>query len=194
MLTAIKYNLANLGNFKGREGRSSFWFYVLFLVIIQIAISFLISIAMTGPMMGDVFSAAQQGASEADIQRRMFDRLAGLMRVSAWTSAVLTLVMVALLFAAFARRLHDSNKPGWIAGLTALIQLAGVAIQIASIDNAVRVVMMARSGDAAGIQEAQGALMLNGLVGWIPVILVIVFGAWPSTDGENRYGPEPDHL
>ncbi|HUD29785.1 MAG TPA: DUF805 domain-containing protein [Novosphingobium sp.] len=194
MLAAIKYNLANLGNFKGREGRSSFWFYVLFLVIIQIAISFLISIAMTGPMMGDVFSAAQQGVGEAEIQKRMFDRLAGMMRVSAWTSAVVTLVMLGLLVAAFTRRLHDSNKPGWIAGLTAAIQLAGVAIQVASIDKAVDVIIMARTGDVAGIQEAQGSLMLNGLVGWVPVVLVIVFGAWPSSDGDNRYGPEPDHI
>ena len=194
MLTAIKYNLANLGNFKGRQGRSSFWFYVLFLVIIQIAISFLISIAMTGPMMGDVFSAAQQGASEAEIQKRMFDRLAGMMRVSAWSSSIVTLAMVGLILAAFTRRLHDSNKPGWIAPLTALIQLCGIALQIASIDKAVRVVTLARTGDIAGIQEAQGALMLNGLVAWIPVVIVIVFGVWPSTDGDNRYGPEPAHI
>jgi uncharacterized membrane protein YhaH (DUF805 family) len=102
--------------------------------------------------------------------------------------------MIGLMLAAFTRRLHDSNKPGWIAPLTALIQLGGIALQIASIDKAVRVVTLARTGDIAGIQEAQGALMLNGLVAWIPVVIVIVFGVWPSSDGDNRYGPEPDHL
>jgi len=194
MFAAIKYNLASLGNFKGREGRSAFWFYILFLVILQIAVSFLISIAMTGPMMGDVFSAVQQGAGEAEMQKRMFSRLAGMMRVSAWTSAISSLVMVGLVAAAFTRRLHDSNRPGWIALLAVVIQLAGIALQIGSIDEAVRVITVAQTGDVAKIQDAQAALMLNGLVSWIPALLVIVFGAWPSSDGENRYGPEPDHL
>lgn len=194
MLTAIKYNLANLANFKGRDGRSTFWFYVLFLVIVQIVISFLISIAMTGPMMGDVFSAAGNGASEVDIQNRMFERMADMMRISAWTSAIVTLVMIGLIVASFTRRLHDSNRPGWIAGVTAAIQAAGVALQIASIDEAMKVIAIAQTGDVAQIQDAQGALVLNGLVGWIPALIVIVFGAWPSSDGANRYGPEPDHI
>ena len=34
MLGAIKYNLANLTNFSGRDARQTFWYYVLFLVII----------------------------------------------------------------------------------------------------------------------------------------------------------------
>ncbi|MFC0203109.1 DUF805 domain-containing protein [Novosphingobium soli] len=194
MFAAIRYNLANLANFKGRQGRSSFWFYILFLVVIQIAISFVISIAMTGPMMADIFSAAQQGASEGAMQEQMFERLAGMMRASAWTSAVLSLVMCALIVAAFTRRLHDSNKPGWIAALAVLIQLAAIALQVSSIDKAVKVITAARTGDLAGVQEAQASLMINGSLGWVPVLMVIVFGAWPSSDGANRYGPEPDHI
>ncbi len=194
MFTAIKHNLENLANFKGREGRSTFWFYILFLVIIQIAIGFLISIALTGPMMGDVFSAVKEGASEAEMQRRMFGRLADMMCVSAWTSAVTSLVMVGFVVASFARRLQDSNKPGWIALLAAAVQLGAIALQISSIDAAVNVITVAQTGNVAKIQEAQGALMLNGLVGWIPALMVIVFGIWPSSDGDNRYGPEPDHF
>ncbi|WP_232492184.1 DUF805 domain-containing protein [Novosphingobium kaempferiae] len=194
MLEAIKYNLANLTNFKGREGRSAFWFYVLFLAIIQIAISFLISIALTGPMMAEVFTSAQQGLSEIEIQKRMFERLTGMMRTSVWVSVAVTLVMMGLLVASFTRRLHDSDKPGWVAALTVVIQLAALGIQVASIDAVAQVMVIAQSGDMAKLQAAQGQLMLNGLLAWVPLVIVVIFGVWPSSDGVNRYGPEPDHF
>lgn len=194
MIAAIKYNLANLTNFKGREGRSAFWFYFLFLAIIQIVISFVISIALTGPMMADVFSAAQQGMGEVEIQKRMFERLSGMMRTSVWVSVVVTLVMTGLLVASFTRRLHDSNKPGWIAALAVVIQVAALGMQISSIDAMANMMIVAQSGDMAKLQAAQGQLMINGMLAWVPLLLVVVFGVWPSSDGTNRYGPEPDHI
>lgn len=194
MIAAIKYNLANLTNFRGREGRSAFWFYFLFLAIIQIVVSFVISMAMTGPMMVDVFQAAQQGLSEAEMQQRLFGRLSGMMRASVWTSVASTLVLTALLVASFARRLHDSDKPGWIAGLTVVIQLAALGLAVASIDKVAQLMIIAQSGDMAKLQEAQAGMMLNGVLGWVPLLIVIVFGVWPSTDGANRYGEEPDHI
>lgn len=194
MIAAIKYNLANLTNFKGREGRSAFWFYFLFLAIIQIVISFVISIALTGPMMADVFSAAQQGMGEVEIQKRMFERLSGMMRTSVWVSVVVTLVMTGLLVASFTRRLHDSNKPGWIAALAVVIQVAALGMQISSIDAMANMMIVAQSGDMAKLQAAQGQLMINGMLAWVPLLLVVVFGVWPSSDGANRYGAEPDHI
>lgn len=194
MIAAIKYNLTNLTNFRGREGRSAFWFYFLFLAIIQIAASFVISIALTGPMMVDVFQAAQQGVSEPEMQQRLFGRLSGMMRVSVWTSVVSTLLMTALLVASFTRRLHDSGKPGWIAGVTVLIQLAALGLAIASVDKLAQMMIIAQSGDVARLQEAQAGMMLNSSLGWLPLLIVIVFGVWPSTDGANGYGEEPDHI
>lgn len=194
MFEAIKYNLANLGNFKGREGRSAFWFYVLFLVIINILVSIVISIALTGPMMADVFTTAQSGASEAEIQKHMFERMAGMMRASVWTSGAVSLVMTGLIAAAFTRRLHDSGKSGWIAAVTVALQLIAIALQIGSAEDAARMMSMMQTGNLAGVQELQASLMLRGLLGWVPVAVIIVFGVWPSNDGDNIYGPEPDHI
>lgn len=191
MLTAIKYNLAHLTDFSGRDARQTFWFYVLFLVIAQIAVSMAISIPLTGSMMGDAFVAAKQGATPADIQARMFDRIGGMMRASMWLSAVLSLLTSLLLAAAFTRRLHDLGKTGWIALATFAIQVIALVLVITTIDDAVRLVTLTQSGDMMAVQALQKKFAVQSLLGWVPTAIVVVFGVWPSTTGENRYGPQP---
>ena len=39
MLPAVKYSIANVTNFAGRDARQTFWYYVLFLFLVQIEIS-----------------------------------------------------------------------------------------------------------------------------------------------------------
>jgi uncharacterized membrane protein YhaH (DUF805 family) len=191
MLTAIKYNLAHLTDFHGRDARPTFWYYVLFLVLVQIALSLLISVPLTGAMVGDAVVGTQQGVPEAEMQARIMGRMAGMMRASMWLSVALTLLTTLLLVASFTRRLHDSNKPGWIAGLTALLQLAALGLTIASLDDMIAMTSAAQAGDLSAIQGMQGKLMLQSLIGWTATIVLIVFGVWPSTPGENRYGPQP---
>jgi uncharacterized membrane protein YhaH (DUF805 family) len=191
MLTAIKYNLAHLTDFHGRDARSTFWYYVLFIVLVQIALSLLISVPLTGAMVGDAVVGAQQGVPEAEMQARIMGRMAGMIRASMWLSVALTLLTTLLLVASFTRRLHDSGKPGWIAGLTALLQLAALGLTIASLDDMIAMTAAAQSGDLGALQGMQGKLMLQSLLGWAATIVLIVFGVWPSTPGENRYGAQP---
>lgn len=191
MLTAIKYNLAHLTDFHGRDARPTFWYYVLFLVLVQIALSFVVSVPLTGAMVGDAVTAARDGVAEAEVQARMMERVSGMMRASMWLSAVLTVLTTALLIASFTRRLHDSGKPGWIAGATALLQLGSLALTIASLDEMIAVTASAQSGDLSALQGLQGKLMLQSLLGWAATLALVVFGVWPSTPGENRYGSQP---
>lgn len=191
MLAAIKYNLTHLTQFGGRDARQTFWFYVLFLVLVQIGVSMAVSIPLTGSMVGDTIVAARQGTGEAEVQQRMMEHIATLMRASMWVSAVLSLVSIGLLGASFTRRLHDSGKPGWIAGVAAAIQLLALVLAIARIDDAVRMTALAQSGDLEAVRAMQGRFALQSLLGWVPALLVIVFGVMASTPGENRYGPEP---
>jgi uncharacterized membrane protein YhaH (DUF805 family) len=191
MLAALKYNLAHLTQFSGRDARQTFWLYVLFLVVAQIAISMAISIPLTGSMMGDAFVAARDGATPEVVQARMFERMSGMMKASMWLSVVLSLLSSALLAAAFTRRLHDSDKTGWIAAATFALQLVAMAMVISSIDDAVRMVTLVQAGDLPAMQGLQKKFAVQSLIGWMPAAIVIVFGVWPSTKGENRYGPEP---
>jgi len=191
MLTAIKYNLAHLADFRGRDARSTFWFYVLFLILVQFAVSMAVSIPMTGSMMGEVYSSVRSGASDAEMQRRIFTHVNSMMRASLWTSAALSLAMAALLVAAFTRRLHDSNKPGWIAIVVAIIQVLLIIQTISYMDEVVNMTVLMQSGDLASAKAIQSSLAAKGLLGWIPALALIVFGAWPSTPGDNKYGPPP---
>lgn len=191
MLSAIKYNLSHLTDFKGRDARPTFWYYVLFLVLVQFALSFLVSIPLTGAMVGDAVVSAQQGMPEDAVQAQLTEQMSGMMRASMWLSVVLTLLTTGLLVASFARRLHDSGRPGWIAGVTALIQLIALALMIASLDDLIALTAAAQSGDLSALQNMQGKLMMQSLLGWTATIVLVVFGVWPSTPGENRYGPQP---
>ncbi|MET1756001.1 DUF805 domain-containing protein [Novosphingobium sp. RD2P27] len=191
MLKAIKYNLTHLTDFGGRDSRSTFWLYVLFLALLHTAISLLVSVPIAGSMMGDALVRVQRGASEAEMQQRLFERIGDIMRFSMWLSAVLSLALAALLVAAFARRLHDSGRPGWIAVVAAAMQVLAVIMALATMDDAIRMVALAQTGDLEAVEELRGQFLLQGLLGWVPLILVVVFGIWPSTPADNRYGAAP---
>ncbi|KQM17445.1 DUF805 domain-containing protein [Novosphingobium sp. Leaf2] len=192
MLAAIRYNLANLVNFKGRDSRQTFWFYVLFLVCIQVAISIVMSIAMVGPMMADIFSAAQRNLPPDQVQQQIYGHIADMTHTSVPIYAVISVIITAMLVAAFTRRLHDSDKPGWIAVLLVVLQLASIAIQLGSINLSATYLALAQSGDVEQMRSAQASLAWRQLLSWVPALVIVVFGAWPSSDGPNRYGPEPD--
>jgi uncharacterized membrane protein YhaH (DUF805 family) len=185
MLSAIRYNLANLGNFKGRDRRSTFWFYILALAVIQVAIGWVISVVLAGSVAGDVLSVVQQGAGGGALQERMIAHLTTMLRVAGWVSAIVTVVMIGLVVASFTRRLHDAGKPGWIAGLTAVIQIAGIVLKIAAIAMTVRML----DADQAPVDHARLILTSGSLVAWLPVAIIVAFGGWPSSTRDNRHGP-----
>lgn len=198
MFEAIRHNLSNLTNFSGRDSRSTFWFYILFLVIIQLVVTFGLSMMMGGVMVADAFRAASAGAEQAAIQQQMFARMSDTMRISAWGSSLMSLAMTVLLAAAFTRRLHDSDKPGWIAAATVAMQLSSIVLAISMIDEMSTFFASLNPDDPvamqAAIQAQQGKYASRGALGWLPTLAVVVFGIWPSSDGDNRYGAEPDHI
>ncbi|MCJ2177714.1 DUF805 domain-containing protein [Novosphingobium album (ex Hu et al. 2023)] len=198
MIEAIRHNLSSLTNFSGRDSRSTFWFYVLFLAIIQLVTTFGVSIVAGGAMAVDVFQSARGGADQAAIQQQMIERMAGLIQLTMWMSVVLSIVMTLLLAAAFARRLHDSGNSGWIAALAVVLQLLSIVLTIGMIGEMVSFITSMKLNDPSAMQAAaqmqRSKYALQGLLGWVPLLIVIIFGVWPSSDGDNRYGPEPDHL
>lgn len=194
MFASIKHCLSNLTTFKGRDGRATFWFYVLLLVVAQYVLGFLIALPMMGGVAQDALNAAREGVSEVELQKQMLTRMSGMMRTSMLASGALALIFAFLLLAAFVRRLHDSNRPGWIAAIPFLLVLAGQAASIANMDAVLQAMSSAAANDPAATLEAQRPLLLAGALSWLGYLIVIVFGVWPSSDGNNRYGPEPDHF
>lgn len=191
MVEAIKYNLSNLTNFNGRDARQTFWFYVLFLVIVQYALGLLVSAPMMGGVMQGAITGVRDGLSETEMQARMMAQITGPMRTAMLFSAGLTLICALFLAAAFVRRLHDSGRPGWIAAIAFICKLAALSASIANIDNVVDAMAKSGTGNPVAVFQAQGSLVYLTMLSWAGMLIVIVFGAWPSTDGANRYGDEP---
>jgi uncharacterized membrane protein YhaH (DUF805 family) len=191
MLGSIKYNLTHLFDFRGRDGRQTFWYYVLFLVIVEIVAGIAFMIPPMIDMFHNIFAAARAGVTDQQAMNDlMANQMAGIFRTMAPLTIGLNLVLIALFVAAFVRRLHDSGKPGWWALLPVATQLAAVWISYTTMNRMQDLVVSAMQNPQGGMQYHNPAGPLS-LIGWIGYIAVLVFGIMKSTDGPNRYGEAP---
>lgn len=196
MLNSIKYNLSHLTDFNGRDARQTFWFYVLFLVVLQFAIGLISSIPLYVGMFNEIVSAIKSGANEAEMSAEMMSRMAesmaGYMRIQVWISAGMAIVTVGLLLASFVRRLHDGGFPGWIAAVPAATELFSAAYSIVIIDDVIAVMGQAMDPANAGeTMTLQQEVAPYSAVAWIGYLVVIGFGVLKSQAGSNAYGAEP---
>ena len=116
----------------------------------------------------------------ATILVSIIESLLGLDPIFGAYGPVTLLLMLALIVPGLAvtvRRLHDTDRSGW----WILLPLIPYAIGIALAGPAMV------SGSMAGLGTA-GIFMLIGLIG---AIVLLVFMLLPSTQGANRFGPNP---
>jgi uncharacterized membrane protein YhaH (DUF805 family) len=197
MLGSIKYNLTHLLDFKGRDARQTFWFYVLFVIALYIVAWIVAIVPLVGSVMSDAMKAAQEGLPQDEVTARITAGMGPKMGSIAWFGVVSSLLLTLLTLAAFVRRLHDSNNSGWWAGLVLLIKLATVAVSVRAIGHIDEAFQTATAavGDPARMQQLQAAQdpaqTWATLLGWVGLIVVIVFGVMKSNDGPNRYGEAP---
>jgi uncharacterized membrane protein YhaH (DUF805 family) len=191
MFAAIKYNLAHLGDFSGREDRPTFWWYVLFLVILDIVLSLGLSLSTAAGGFSAAYQAAQAGASQQDIEAQVLRQMSGSMGTMMWLSSGIKLLITALSVSAFVRRLHDSNSSGWWAAVAVVAQVAVMvwALSMASQIQAMMASMTA--GDITPALAAQTQLSRIGLLGWVAPLIVLIFGVMKSSAGPNKYGEAP---
>lgn len=84
---AISYGFQNITNFSGRSTRSSFWWWILFVWIIDVILSFIVNAVGLNSDSGG------------------FSTVAGL---------IIYVVFALATVAAGVRRLHDTGKSGWL--------------------------------------------------------------------------------
>ena len=192
MLGAIKYNFRHLFDFVGRDARQTFWYWVLFVVILNIVVSLAISIPMTVGAMSTMFDAARSGGDPALAEAAMLDEMGAMARPLVLVSVVVGLANIVLLAASFVRRLHDSGKSAIWAILAGAVQLVALFLAFEQINEAEAMIRNAASAQSA--QDAlamQGQLAWRSLIGWIPLLMLVVFGVMKSDPGPNAYGAEP---
>ena len=196
MLKSIRYNLSNLANFAGRDARQTFWYYVLFIVVMQILIGLIASIPMYVSMVSGLLDSVASGASEAEAALAMAQNLAGQLKTQVVVGMVLSVVSAGLIVASFVRRLHDGGFSGWIAAIPLATQAFSIAYSFATLDQLEELMLAnvtAASAGAADPMAMQAEMGLYGLVGWIGYLVVVGFGVVPSQAGANKYGEEPVH-
>ncbi|MEO0907023.1 MAG: DUF805 domain-containing protein [Pseudomonadota bacterium] len=196
MLNAIKHCMGNLTNFAGRDPRTTFWFFVLFLFIAQVVIAQIAAIPIYVATVQGTFEAASQGGDPAATAPAIMAGLAGEFGTLALVNIAVGVIAALLLLAAFVRRLHDAGFSGWIAAIPLAAQAFNSAYaynslgRLEELTNAV-LAESASGGSQMNAYAAQAQMDALGLVGYIGYAVIIGFGVLKSQDGDNRYGPNP---
>lgn len=198
MLKAIKHGLGNLANVRGRDARQAFWYYVLFIYIVTLALSMAVSVpltiqaVMTGVQQGIASARYDPATAQAMTEAAILDSMSGLMAATVWVGFASGLILLLGLAASLVRRLHDSGLSGYWAAIPGVLQAVNLAVipsQFAKMDE---MMTNAMTGNPfAGFGMYQGALGLGAVAGWGAIIAVIVMGVRKSTEGPNRYGEAP---
>ncbi len=191
MLGALKYHFRHLADFGGRDARQTFWFWFLFLFIANIAISFIGTVPMMVDAMTIGFQAAQTGhpeAAEAMITQRMGEHMTSLIGIG----IALGVFNIAMIAAAFVRRLHDSGKSGVWAAVAGAIYAASLYLAWARAGDAAALMQqVAAAKDPATALAVQSKMAWQSLLGYVPIAIVIGFALLKSDPEPNRFGAEP---
>lgn len=143
-----KRPLQKYADFTGRAPRSEYWWYVLGLIVAGIVLSIIEGIIGLNRIVAGVY---------------------GPLVILLWLGTIVPSL------AAGARRLHDTNRSGWL-------QL------IAYVPYGILMLVRPTSGGGLGAIALAGVISLVAL---ICAIVLIVFMVLPGTPGDNRYGPNP---
>lgn len=146
-----KRPLEKYADFSGRAPRAEYWWFFLALIVTYIVINIIESIVGINKMVLGVY---------------------GPLAVLLWLATLVPSIAVGV------RRLHDTNRSGWLILLPIVPYVLAFALGGPA--------MMA-GGFGAGL----GIAMLFMLIGFVCAIVLLVFMVLPSTPGDNRYGPNP---
>ena len=201
MLDAIKHGLSHVITFDGRDARQAFWYYVLFLYLVTMALSMVFVMPL---MFQSMMTVVQQGiaqgqaqgqdpaAAQAAVQAAMMNSMSDLMPQIVWMGVITGIGMLLMLAAAFVRRLHDSG----LSGLWALVPAACQAVSMATMPS--QLAQMQRAMQSADLNNpAAGMLMMRGSMGagqllaWVAIGVVVALGVRKPTPGPNRFGEAP---
>ena len=134
-------------DFSGRAPRAEYWWYILGIIIVAIVLTIIESIVGIKGMILGIY---------------------GPLTCLFWLATIVPSLAVG------ARRLHDTNRSGWL-------QLVFY----------VPYGLMLLVGSMAGGLGGAALAGIIGLVGLVCAIVLVVFLAMPGTPGANRYGPNP---
>lgn len=191
MISAIAYNLKNLAKFSGRDGRSAFWPYFLFIVILNILVVLAVSAPTIAAALNAGIDAAGSG-STVEVEAAILERMLELTPVLAWLGIIVSALNMLLLSAAFVRRAHDSGLPGLVLLVPVGLQLLWTFFAVRQLDGLRDTMRAIVEAQAKGEAPKVGSGMIaQDLIGWLAILVVVAIAILKSQPGPNTYGPEP---
>jgi uncharacterized membrane protein YhaH (DUF805 family) len=185
VFASIRYNLARLFEFSGRESRALFWPYAIAVFLAGAVAGIILMVPVLMDMMNRIVAYLQkhpeglpqpQPGQPAALPPELMPDFGVLLM----PTAMLGLVSLFLWAAAVVRRLHDCDRSGWWGLLPVPFQLAGALVGPA----AMRAMM-----DLGAAPSALTLLSaLNSLAYWVAFIALVVILAGEGMPGSNRFG------
>ena len=187
IFASIRHNFAGLARFSGRDTRRLFWPYAIFLFLL----STFAGLVFGAFIMADMFVRMERyliahpeglpppAPGQPQLPLELMPDLSGIKL----PSMIMQILLVLLLAAAVARRLHDRDRTA----LWGLMPLPFMAIGMANMDSAFA--LASGQGPPTGFQAL---LIATSPLYWIALIALVVMLAGEGTKGPNRFGPEPE--
>lgn len=190
MLDAVIYGLANLAKFKGRDARQTFWYYVLFVYVVNVVLSVVVSVPLSISMISKtVRTAIASGGNEAAVRDATLRAVHDLAGALMWVALISGALMFVLLAASFVRRLHDSNLSGYWGIIPGALQLGAIAMIPGNLRRLTESMITLEQGDPlVNIKALEMQAGLTSVAGWLPIFVVVFLGIRKSTPGPNRFG------
>lgn len=149
--------------FSGRARRPEYWYFVLFIFLGAVVLSF-IDTLLFGPRSTEDYGGGP-------------------------LTSIFQLATFIPLLAVGWRRMHDTGRPGWYLLLPLAVSLVAMLLLAVGIFGMAS--MMTGQHGPAAMGAGAGAFALFGLLQFFAMILMIWWLTRPSQKGKNAYGPEP---
>lgn len=167
--TAVRTCLSKYLMLSGRAARPEYWWFYLFTII---------AAALASIVDGLVFGFAV----EDEVGKHPF-------------TMVVSFALFFPLLAAGWRRMHDTNRPGWLMLLPAILVLAGLVTFLITVGIAGLFGHVMDAGPDAMEQTDRFAGIALLVVFYIAILAAALMKLWwltrPGDDGQNAYGPPP---
>jgi len=187
---AIRHNIVHCTNFRGRDPRSAYWWYILFISLGSI-VTFTVDMILFWPPF-DQFAGFM-----ADNFGSLSDFYINVIPITTFWYLLNYLPILAC----GVRRMHDCDRPGWwfIAGLVFVTVMSIVVFQVVGPQSAelMRVAFDSSVSNAeldrllADIEELNRTSSILSGIQTLPSLLIIIWMATKGTSGPNQYGEDP---
>ena len=189
MLDAMTYGLGNLFNFRGRDARQTFWYFVLLVFIARTVVGIVVAVPLVIHMFGSIVDAAQSGVNDpVYMQGRVMNSLADDLPRMMWIGIAIALVTGLATLPSLVRRLHDSDLSGWWAALPGVLYVVALLNAPAQMQRTIKMLVTMDPAHPPTQWQAMQGQGLAGLLTYAALALIIYAGVRKSTPGPNRYG------